>query len=124
LPPGPGPSDDGLMAPDSFVEIHFSDAERADVGNGIVVHRLYRSGPERTARRALLVRFPAGSRWPGVDVHEPGPEEVFVVSGVFRGLTEEDSVHGPGTFLHLDAGTSHAPSTDTGGDLFVYYPEG
>ena len=55
------------MRPDSFVEIHFSDAERAEVGNGIVVHRLYRSGPERTARRALLVRFPAGSRWPGVD---------------------------------------------------------
>jgi hypothetical protein len=27
------------------------------------------------------------------------------------------------TFLHLDAGTSHAPSTDTGGDVFVYYPE-
>jgi hypothetical protein len=59
----------------------------------------------------------------GVDVHEPGPDEVFVASGVFRGLTEEDSVHGPGTFLRLDAGTSHAPST-TGGDLFLYYPEG
>jgi hypothetical protein len=121
---GSRPGDDGRVTPDSFIEIHFSEAERAEVGNGIVVHRLYRSGPEPTARRALLVRFPPGSQWPGLDVHEPGPEEVFVASGTFRGLTDEGSVHGPGTFLHLDAGTSHAPSTDTGGELFVYYPEG
>ena len=46
------------------------------------------------------------------------------VEQVAANLTDEDSVHGPGTFLHLDAGTSHAPSTETGGDLFVYYPEG
>jgi hypothetical protein len=112
------------VTPDSFDEIHVSDAERADVGNGIVVHRLYRSGPEPDARRALLVRFPPGSRWPGVDVHEPGPEDVFVTSGTFRGLTGDGSVHGPGTFLHFAAGTSHSPATDTGGELFVYYPEG
>ena len=112
------------MTPDSFLEVHVSEAERSDVGNGIVVHRLYRSGPERAARRALLVRFPAGSQWPGVDVHEPGPEDVYIASGTFRGLTGEGSVHGPGTFLHLEAGTSHSPSTDTGGELFVYYPEG
>jgi hypothetical protein len=112
------------VTPDSFLEVHVSEAEQSEVGNGIVVHRLYRSGPEPTARRALLVRFPAGSHWPGVDVHEPGPEDVFVASGTFRGLTGDGSVHGPGTFLHLDAGTSHSPSTDTGGELFVYYPEG
>jgi hypothetical protein len=116
--------DHGRVTPDSFVEAHVAKAERSEVGNGVVVHRLYRSGPEPTARRALLVRFPAGSQWPGVDVHEPGPEDVYVVNGIFHGLTGEGSVHGPGTFLHLAAGTSHTPSTDTGGDLFVYYPEG
>jgi hypothetical protein len=65
------------VTPDSFVETHVSEAQRSEVGNGIVVHRLYRSGPEPTARRALLVRFPAGSRWPGV---EPGPEDVYVAA--------------------------------------------
>jgi hypothetical protein len=30
---------------------------------------------------------------------------VYVASGTFRGLTGDGSVHGPGTFLHLDAGT-------------------
>ena len=33
-----------------------------------MVHRLYRSGPEADARRALLVAFPPGAHWPGVDV--------------------------------------------------------
>jgi hypothetical protein len=107
-----------------FIEARVGDVERSEVGNGIVVHRLYRSGPEVDARRALVVRFPPGARWPGIDVHDPGPEDVYVVSGVFLGLTGEGSTHGPGTFLHFDAGTSHAPSTETGGDLFVYYPAG
>jgi len=112
------------MSPESYVEAHLVDAERSEVGNGIVVHRLYRSGPEPTARRALLVRFPPGSQWPGDDVHEPGPEDVYVASGTFHGLTGSGSTHGQGTFLHFERGTSHSPSTETGGDLFVYYPEG
>jgi hypothetical protein len=57
---------DGRVTLDPFVETHLSAAERSEVGNGVVVHRLYRSGPGSTARRALLVRFPAGSRWPRV----------------------------------------------------------
>jgi hypothetical protein len=112
------------MTPDSFVEAHLDSVECVDVGNGILVHRLYRSGLHPSARRALLVEFPPRSQWPGMDVHEPGPEDVYVVRGTFRGLTTSDSIHGPGTFLHLDAGTQHSPSTATGGELFVYYPDG
>jgi ChrR Cupin-like domain len=112
------------MTPDSYVEAHVGDVERNEIGDGIVVHRLYRSGPEATARRALLVAFAPGSQWPGLDIHDPGPEDVYVVRGTFRGLTGDGSVHGPGTFLHLAAGTSHSPSTETGGELFVHYPEG
>jgi hypothetical protein len=108
----------------AFLEAHIGEVETSEVGNGIVVHRLYRSGPEPTARRALLVIFPALSQWPGVDVHEPGPEDVYVVRGTFRGLIGDASIHGPGTFLHCERGTSHSPATDTGGELFVYYPEG
>jgi quercetin dioxygenase-like cupin family protein len=112
------------MTPPPFVEARVGDVERSAVGSGIVIHRLYRSGPEPDARRALLVAFPPDSRWPGTDVHEPGPEEVYVVRGTFEGLSGDGSVHGPGSFVHCAAGTSHAPSTATGGELFVYYPEG
>lgn len=112
------------MAPDAFIEARVGAVERSEVGNGIVVHRLYRSGPRSDARRAVVVTFPPGAQWPGVDVHRPGPEEVYVVRGTFHGLSGDGSVHGPGTFLHCAAGTSHSPSTPTGGELFVYYPEG
>jgi quercetin dioxygenase-like cupin family protein len=71
-----------------------------------------------------VVDFDAGTRWPGDDVHQPGPEEAFVVSGTFLGLAGPGTEHGPGSFIHCDAGTSHSPSTPTGGRLFVYYPEG
>ena len=40
------------------------------------------------------------------------------------GSLGEASIHGPGTFLHFESGTSHTPSTETGGELFVYYPFG
>lgn len=119
-----GTGNDPPVTPDSFFEAHVDHVQTSEVGSGIVVHRLYRSGPAADDRRAVLVTFPPGSQWPGDDVHDPGPEDVYVVRGTFRGLTGDGSVHGPGTFLHLAAGTSHSPSTATGGELFVYYPEG
>jgi hypothetical protein len=39
-------------------------------------------------------------------------------------LTGEGSSHGAHTFLHFEQGTSHSPSSPTGGRLFVFYPEG
>jgi hypothetical protein len=112
------------MSVDAFVAIHPDDVEPVEIGDGIVVRRLFRAGPEPTAHRAVLVSFPAGSQWPGDDVHEPGPEGVYIVQGTFHGLTGPGSVHGAGTYLHCAAGTRHSPSTETGGELFVYYPEG
>jgi hypothetical protein len=69
-----------------FAESHADNAEVVEITPGLVVRRLWRSGPERTARRAQAVDFEPGAAWPGVDEHEPGPGEVFVVSGTFTGL--------------------------------------
>ena len=90
----------------------------------ITVDRLWRAGDSPHSARALCVDFAPGAQWPGLDVHEPGPEEVYIVSGTFRGLTTPDSVHQAGTFLHFERGTSHSPSSPTGGRLFVFYPLG
>jgi hypothetical protein len=107
-----------------FVEVQVESVSSEEIGPGVVIRRLWRSGPDRRARRALVLDFSPGSSWPGVDVHEPGPEEVFVVTGTFEGLAGPGSVHEAGTFLHCEAGTSHSPNSPTGGRLFVYYPEG
>ena len=72
----------------------------------------------------MVVEFEAGTRWPGSDLHESGPEDVYVVAGTFDGLAGPDSRHDAGSFIHCDRGTEHSPSTLTGGTLFVYYPEG
>ncbi|MDT5269347.1 MAG: hypothetical protein QOH49_1533 [Acidobacteriota bacterium] len=62
---------------------------------------------------------PRGKATP--DVHEPGPEEVFVVSGVFNDGVRD---YPAGSFIHAPAGSSHVPQSRTGCVLFVFYPEG
>jgi quercetin dioxygenase-like cupin family protein len=110
--------------PVELVSVHPEDVPEQIVGPGVSVRRLWRAGPGEDASRALIVDFEAGAQWPGVDVHEPGPEEVYIVEGTFLGLTGEGSIHGVHTFLHFERGTSHSPSSPTGGRLFVFYPEG
>ena len=84
---------------------------------GVRVRHLWR---DRLAQ-ALVVEIDAGARWVGLDVHEPGPEEVFVVSGVFNDGVRD---YPAGTFVHNPAGSSHVPQSETGFTLFVFYPEG
>jgi hypothetical protein len=71
--------------------------------------------------KALVLEIDPGCRWEGLDLHEPGPEEVFVVSGVFNDGVRD---YPAGTFIHNPAGSSHVPQSETGCTLFVFYPEG
>ena len=71
--------------------------------------------------RAQVLEIDPGGRFEALDVHEPGPEEVFVLSGVFNDGVRD---YPAGTFIHHPAGTSHVPQSETGCRLFVFYPEG
>ncbi|MFJ9848995.1 cupin domain-containing protein [Streptomyces sp. NPDC101150] len=71
--------------------------------------------------KAQVLEMDAHTCWEGIDVHEPGPEEVFVVSGEFH---DGERAYPAGTFVHAPAGSSHVPQTTTGCTLFVFYPEG
>jgi anti-sigma factor ChrR (cupin superfamily) len=97
---------------------HIDDAPVRHVADGIRTRRLW-GEPGRP--RALLVELDAGLTWPELDVHEPGPELVYVLSGDF---SDGDVVHEAGTFLRYEAGTSHQPSTVRGCRMLVFYPEG
>jgi anti-sigma factor ChrR (cupin superfamily) len=70
---------------------------------------------------ALVVEFEPGAKFTTLDTHSSGPEEVFVVSGVFN-----DGVHDypAGTFIHNPAGSSHVPQSVQGCVIFVFYPQG
>ena len=71
--------------------------------------------------KAQVVELDAGACWDGIDLHEPGPEEVYVVSGVFNDGVRD---YPAGTFIHNPAGSSHVPQSKTGCTIFVFYPEG
>jgi anti-sigma factor ChrR (cupin superfamily) len=72
-------------------------------------------------RRALIFEIAPGAVYPDLDVHAPGAEEVFVVSGIF---CDGKNTYPAGTFIHHPAGTSHIPQSTDGCMLFVFFPEG
>jgi len=71
--------------------------------------------------KAIVLEFAPGAKFTTLDVHSPGAEEVFVVSGVFN-----DGVHDypAGTFIHNPAGSAHVPQSKQGCVIFVFFPEG
>ncbi len=100
-----------------FTTVHSDGVEPEVITDGITVRRLWRSGE----RSAIVVDIAPGAVWPGDDVHAPGPEEVYVVSGVFN---DGHADYPAGTFYHAPAGTSHVPQSTIGCQLFVFYPDG
>src|SRR6266536_157544 len=81
---------------------------REKFGGTIRVRTLWQSTDRATAQ---VVEIAAGACWEGLDVHEPGPEEVYVVSGVFNDGVRD---YPAASFIHTPAGSSHIPQSTTG----------
>ncbi|MCT7661777.1 cupin domain-containing protein [Mycobacterium deserti] len=95
-----------------------ADAPTRDLFPGIRLRPLW-TGDD--GAKAVVVEMDPGSSWQERDVHEPGSEEVFVVSGTFNdGLRD----YPQGSFIHAPAGSWHTPQTTTGCVLFVFFPDG
>jgi anti-sigma factor ChrR (cupin superfamily) len=73
----------------------------------------------QTGAKAMIVKIEPGGKWQGIDVHETGSEEIFVISGTFH---DGKRSYPSGTFIHNPIGSSHVPQSDTGCLLFVFYP--
>ncbi|MER5354823.1 cupin domain-containing protein [Kitasatospora sp. NPDC002551] len=104
--------------PPGYVWCAVHDAPTRELFPGIRLRPLW-SGPD--GAKAHVLEMDPHTRWEGVDVHDPGPEEVFVVSGVFN---DGERDYPAGSFIHAPAGSSHIPQTTAGCTLFVFYPEG
>ena len=102
----------------AYVWSAVQDAPIHELFPGIRARPLWTGG---NGAKAAVLEMDANTCWQGVDVHEPGPEEVFVVSGVFN---DGDRDYPAGSFIHASAGSSHVPQTTTGCTLFLFYPEG
>ncbi|MFG1627209.1 cupin domain-containing protein [Kribbella sp. NPDC049227] len=93
------------------------DAPVRELFPGITLRSLWTNG----VASAHVLRMDPGSCWEGIDVHDPGPEEVYVVDGVFNdGIRDYPA----GSFIHAPAGSSHVPQSEKGCTLFLFYPEG
>lgn len=118
------PAAEGLQLPDtgrngdSLAWAHKNDVKPETPYPGVRIHRLWKG---KRGISALLVEIDAGCKFLELDVHEPGPEEVYVVSGNFNDGVRD---YPAGSFIHNPAGSSHVPQSKTGCVLFVFYPEG
>jgi len=104
---------------EGVVTKHWSDVEPKELCYPGFSTRLLWSEP--SGRKALIFEISPGAVYPALDVHAPGAEEVFVVSGIF---CDGVNSYPPGTFIHHPAGTSHIPQSKEGCVLFVFFPEG
>jgi heme-degrading monooxygenase HmoA len=71
--------------------------------------------------KALIIEIAPGGKFLDLDVHEPGPEQVYVLSGVFNDGLRDYPV---GSFIHNPAGSSHVPQSKFGCKLLVFFPQG
>jgi anti-sigma factor ChrR (cupin superfamily) len=96
----------------------WADAPSKQIFPGVVRRDLWSSS---SGAKALILEFAPGAKFLALDEHYPGPEEVFVLSGVFN-----DGVHDypAGTFIHSPTGSAHVPQSKEGCVLFVFFPQG
>ncbi len=104
---------------DGVVAKHWKDVPARELACHGFSTRLLWTG--ENGRKALMFEIVPGAVYPDLDVHAPGAEEVFVVSGNF---CDGKNTYPAGTFIHHPAGTSHIPQSSDGCVLFVFFPEG
>lgn len=106
------------MNTDGVVWSHPSELPQTELYPGVGKQLLWEG---EAGRKALLITIEPGRRFLELDVHEPGPEEVYVVDGIFNdGLRDYPA----GSFIHNPAGSSHVPQSAMGCTLLVFFPEG
>ena len=107
----------GPNAP-GYTWVHADDVEPVEVFPGVTIKRLWEGS---NGAKAIITTLQPGAVWGKEDHHEPGPEELYVVSGV---LNDGVNDYPAGTFLHAPAGSWHVPQSTQGCELFLFYPEG
>jgi anti-sigma factor ChrR (cupin superfamily) len=97
---------------------HWQNVPAIEIFPGVRKREIWK---DATGANALMVEIDAGASFGELDVHQPGSEEVFVVSGVFNDGIKD---YPAGTFIHNPVGSSHMPQSKEGCTLFVFFPQG
>ena len=97
---------------------NWNDVKGTEVAPGIYKRSIW-SGEK--GKRAVVFEFEAGSKFPGVDAHLTGPEQIFVISGVFN---DGENDHNEGSFINNPVGSAHIPQSKVGCIVLTTFPEG
>ena len=103
---------------EGVVAANWQNAPIREIFPGIRARFLWQG---KNGAKAQVLEIDAGSRFTTLDVHTAGPEEVFVVTGVFNDGVRD---YPAGSFLHNPAGSAHIPQSKQGCVIFVFFPEG
>lgn len=98
---------------------HESNVQLEQIFPSVFIRRLWKN--KNTSSHAVIVDIAPGGKWLEPDLHEPGPEIVYVISGV---LNDGERNFSAGSFIYSPKGSSHVPQSQLGCKLFVFYPEG
>jgi anti-sigma factor ChrR (cupin superfamily) len=101
-----------------IVHVNQNDVEPREIYPGVRRRLLWQAA---NGAKAQILEIDAGASFLKLDVHHPGPEEIYVVSGTFNDGARD---YAAGSFVHNPAGSSHLPQSRGGCVLFVFFPEG
>lgn len=103
---------------EGVTSVNWRNIPGSEVATGIFERVLWKGDK---GKRAIVFEFKAGSKFPGIEVHEAGPEQIYVISGMFNDGKKD---HAAGSFINNPIGSAHVPQSQQGCVVLVTYPEG
>lgn len=103
---------------EGVVATHWEAIPAFDLFPGVHIRQLWRG---ESGAKAYYLQFDAGSAFTRLDVHTFGPEEVFVVSGIYNDGVND---YPAGSFIHNPMGSAHLPQSKEGCVIFLFLPQG
>lgn len=106
----------GPITPRVCLEI--ADVDPVEIFPGITARLLWQGAD---GAKAAVTTIAPGAVWGDEDHHSPGPEEVYVVSGVFNDGVND---YPAGTSARAGGIMAHSAVGAPGCVLFLFYPQG
>lgn len=92
--------------------------QAVEVAPGIFERKIWNGD---SGQKAYVLEFKPNSLYPGIDVHLSGPEQLYVISGIFN---DGKNDYNEGTFINNPVGSAHVPQSRTGCTVLVLLPQG
>jgi len=97
---------------------NWKDVSSKEVAPNIFEREVWKG---EAGKKAVVFEFKPGAKYPGIDLHQSGAEQIYVISGVFNDGRDD---HKEGSFIHNPLGSAHIPQSKLGCVVLITFPEG